>query len=75
MGVVVVWGISGGGGSGELGKGKREIRVRKNKQTMGMDGWGWVSEEEITLGLQSDHACHPVRPQHLPGSASRLLPC
>ena len=73
MGVVVVWGISGGGGSGELGKGKSACE-KTNKQ-WGMDGWGWVSEVEITLGLQSDHACHPVRLQHLPGSASRLLPC
>ena len=68
MGVVVVWGISGGGGSGELGKGKSACE-KQTKQ------WGWVSEVEITLGLQSDHACHPVRLQHLLGSASRLLPC
>ena len=74
MGVVVVWGISGGGGSGELGKGKSACE-KQTKQWGWMDGWGWVSEVEITLGLQSDHAYHPVRLQHLPGSASRLLPC
>ena len=46
MGVVVVWGISGGGGSGELGKGKSACE-KTNKQWGWMDGDGYPKKKSL----------------------------